>query len=576
MNGLRFRTNLQVQQLGPDSYCVLSEYETFLLEGVALKYLIPLIDGSRSYDEIVQRTAGIVGTDNVAQALSMLLKTGYLENAQTAGPVGINSFLAEIGTNYSDAKIAMNNTSIGLINLSNRPSGQMLTYFNDSGIKITNDASVYIVICDDYRDPRIDTINREFFHQKRPWLISKPHGHNYWIGPYFSNPEGPCWACLDTRLTRNRLFLRFSEALSNSRELICLNIESIDSSLAQAMGALVNQVLRICLNRYNPILNTHLCVFDTLNISSTWHYVTRRPECHVCGASVPGAPANAYRAITNSFAETLLGGSRLESVDVTFERFRHHVSSITGVVSTLEPSPLNLTTPIRIFSAGHNFALGHSGPTVLRDTVRAFSSGKGRTAAEARTSALCEALERYSGVFQGNEGEVVASEKQLGEAAINPEDCMLFSNQQSEDRQKWLDRGSRFHVVPYKFDSGALIEWTSVTSLFSKVRRYLPTSYLYYGYPVDEAKFFCWADSNGCAGGTSFDDACLQGLFELIERDAVSMWWYNQYNAPAANPTLCNDPYYDGLHEYYKRIGREYWVLDLPNDFDVPVYCAFL
>ena len=210
----------------------------------------------------------------------------------------------------------------------------------------------------------------------------------------------------------------------------------------------------------------------------------------------------------------------------------------------------------------------------LKDGLRTHSSGKGRTDAQARTSALCEALERYSGVYRGDEIRVNASFKQLGSDAIDPRHSMLYSEKQYAEREKWLARRSRFQVVPLPFQENDAIDWTPVWSLTQKRRRYLPTSYLFYNYPSPPQQFSCWADSNGAAAGITSEEAMLQGLLELVERDAVSLWWYNRANCPEVELGSFDDGYISEIHSFYKSKSREVWVLDITSDFGIPVCVA--
>ena len=57
------------------------------------------------------------------------------------------------------------------------------------------------------------------------------------------------------------------------------------------------------------------------------------------------------------------------------------------------------------------------------------------------------------------------------------------------------------------------------------------------------------ADSNGNAAGSSIEDAVLQGALELIERDAVALWWYNRSRLPAVDLDSFNDPWIEELRE---------------------------
>jgi ribosomal protein S12 methylthiotransferase accessory factor len=104
--------------------------------------------------------------------------------------------------------------------------------------------------------------------------------------------------------------------------------------------------------------------------------------------------------------------------------------------------------------------------------------------------------------------------------------------------------------------------------------KYLPTSYCYYGYPNPEHEFFCWADSNGNAAGNTLEEAIYQGFLELVERDSICLWWYNRVQRPAVDLDSFDEPYIRSLKAYYESINREFWVLDLTADMEIPTFAA--
>ena len=65
-----------------------------------------------------------------------------------------------------------------------------------------------------------------------------------------------------------------------------------------------------------------------------------------------------------------------------------------------------------------------------------MSAGKGVTDAQAKASVIyaCEGLERYSGVYRGDEPRRRARLDELGDQAIRLNDCLLFSEQQYRER----------------------------------------------------------------------------------------------------------------------------------------------
>ncbi len=151
---------------------------------------------------------------------------------------------------------------------------------------------------------------------------------------------------------------------------------------------------------------------------------------------------------------------------------------------------------------------------------------------------------------------------------------MLFSDSQYANRKAWHAACNHpFQYVPEPFDPKVPIEWSPVWSLTLQRVRYLPTAYCYFNYKGPHPAF-CKADSNGNAAGNSLEEAVLHGYNELVERDCVSMWWYNRLNRPQLDISTFNVPYAETMQRYYKQLKRVFWVLDLTNDLEVPTFAA--
>ena len=87
---------------------------------------------------------------------------------------------------------------------------------------------------------------------------------------------------------------------------------------------------------------------------------------------------------------------------------------------------------------------------------RGRSGGKGSTRIQAQVSAMCEAIERYSGVYRGEAFEVRASYRDLDVRAYRPNELMLMSDHQFDHRDAWnAGHRSSYHKVPVPFDDGA-------------------------------------------------------------------------------------------------------------------------
>jgi ribosomal protein S12 methylthiotransferase accessory factor len=267
------------------------------------------------------------------------------------------------------------------------------------------------------------------------------------------------------------------------------------------------------------------------------------------------------------------GGHRALSAQSMLERYGHLLSPITGVVKDIRrdtrgPELLN------VYRAGHNLALGPRHMSELRASLRQESSGKGRTALDAQVGALCEAVERISGLWQGDEARIRGSLRSLGPDCVHPGHCQLWDERQFAARAATNAGGHPFHQVPEAFDPDAVLDWSPVWSLTRGRRLLLPTSLLYYNVPDRLGRRMVHADSNGCAAGGTLEDAALQGLLELVERDAVALWWYNRTRQPAVDLDALGDPWTAQVRQAHAELGREVWALDLTSDLGIPVVAA--
>ena len=262
------------------------------------------------------------------------------------------------------------------------------------------------------------------------------------------------------------------------------------------------------------------------------------------------------------------GGYRTVTSRATVSRFRKHVSPLTGVVTRLERIDAELPMNTNYF-AQHNFSAPAHSIDQLRSGLSGGSFGKGSTAEQGEASALMESIERYSGIFQGDE---IRTTRSFGDfapgEAILPNDIQLFSDTQFKHR--FLQQPDDSHPVPEPFDASAKAEWSPVSSLRDKRFKYLPTGLLYFFYGGFHT------DSNGCAAGNTRDEAIVQGFLELIERDAYAIWWYNRVQRAEVDLAQFDDFYVRDLQSQFAEAGRKLWVLDITSDLGIPTYVAMM
>jgi ribosomal protein S12 methylthiotransferase accessory factor len=247
------------------------------------------------------------------------------------------------------------------------------------------------------------------------------------------------------------------------------------------------------------------------------------------------------------------------------------VSPLTGVVSRLERIQADLPLNTNYY-ATHNF----SGPSEtvheLRAGLSGGSFGKGSTAEQGEASALMEAIERYSGIFQGDE---IRAKRRFADFpsgdAIPPNEVLLFSDAQVRQARTPTPGSEAPNGLPALFDKSGRIEWSPVWSLRDARFKYLPTTLMYFFYRGAAA--FA-ADSNGCAAGNTREEAIVQGFLELVERDAYAIWWYNRLQRPELDLGPFDDSYVRDLKMQLAQTGRRLWVLDVTSDLGIPTFVA--
>lgn len=571
----KLKEKYHVESVAGEGVFLLAERETHVLEGRPLEYVVPWLDGQRSVEDIVAACARDVQPQTVHQALDLLARAGHLDDGAQGLDVRQAAFWSELGVDTYYAQAVLAHTPVTVRTFGQVDGHSFIAAMHAIGLRNDPAGVVCVALVDDYLHPGLPALNAECLMRGTPLLLVKPVGIRLWLGPLIMPGRTACWQCLESRLRGNREVEAYVERRTGKSGPLPLTRARTPLGEMQAHSMAAMQLGRWIVTGQTA-LESRVMVADVIAYSFEFHQVVRRPQCPACGDANCGSLAGRPLEILDRGATvSRQGGLRSEPPEAVYARLSHHVSPFTGIVNAVTPALWHGSGPIRTYMAGHNFALKSDHLWFLKDGLRTSSSGKGRTDAQARTSALCEALERYSGVFRGDEPRRSASFRGLGAEAVDPRDCMLYSPQQYRDREAWLARGARFQVVPLPFDDDAMIDWTPVWSLTQRRQRLLPTSYLYYNYPNPDGQFFAWADSNGAAAGATPEDAMLQGLLELVERDSVALWWYNRLPRPTVDlDSFGDDGFLASMREFYRQHGREFWVLDLTADLDIPCFVA--
>ncbi|MGI6775078.1 YcaO-like family protein [Acetomicrobium sp.] len=158
-------------------------------------------------------------------------------------------------------------------------------------------------------------------------------------------------------------------------------------------------------------------------------------------------------------------------------------------------------------------------PTLLNDPPRE-SFGKGVTLEQSLASAMMEAIERYCGQRFSHSKIINVSYEKVKDYALNPYEFnfptvpLKCKNCASRDKDCFQEL------------TNVCQEWSWGYSLIHKKPVLIPSALVYYPYISASGISFMFNDTGGLASGNTLEEAILQGISEVIERDAL----YYAYN----------------------------------------------
>ncbi|MEH2326904.1 MAG: TOMM precursor leader peptide-binding protein [Nostoc sp.] len=557
---------------------LLSERNANFVNGHIYQILMPLLNGKHTVDQIIDLLIqSNVSASEIYYALMLMEQKGYIIDSDESLPSNLSIFCQHLNIDPHTAYQRLQTTKVAIKSFgSHLPSDEFRKILESLHIQVSSTAGdIEVVLTDDYLQNGLKSFNEEALKLAKSWMLIKPVGTIVWIGPIFIPGKTGCWQCLAQRLRNNKPVERFIERHQGISTSLTPPLGSLTATSQTALGMAATEIFKWIVQGENKRLEGMLVTHDTISFETQNHVLVKRPQCPSCGDRI-GFNAEPYPMVLGHRQKnfTLDGGHRCFSPEETFKKYQHHISPLTGVVRGIGKIDQNSHTLIHTYVARHHFATVFDDLNALRQNISGRSAGKGKTDQQGKVSALCEAIERYSGVFQGNEIRQKGSYEQLISQAIHPYACMNFSQSQYSDRHNWNANCSGwFQKIPEPFDEEKQIEWTPVWSLTHQQFKYLPTAYCYYGYPNFPMPD-CWADSNGCAAGNTIEEAILQGFMELVERDCVALWWYNRLKKPQVDLDSFDDPYFQAMKKYYQRIDRQLWVLDITSDLNIPTFVA--
>jgi ribosomal protein S12 methylthiotransferase accessory factor len=414
-----------------------------------------------------------------------------------------------------------------------------------AGVRSTTAGGLRIVAVPDYLDPQIESIHRSFLDLRQPWMLAKPEGAEVWVGPIMVPGRTACWRCLESRLLEHRWLQSQMTPFLDHRSP---KAYTSTYRLRVAAEYVAQEACRWLLEAPGT-LEDAIWSFSWETLEARRHAVVRRPQCADCGSPRIIAPARI--ALGVGTADVTL---RARDASATLQMLEPLASPITGILRRFES--VNLDLPRGMHAWGGIYC-----PNVPPSSRRmggvliepAVCGGIGSSREEAQAACLAEAVERYSLQFCGQEPYVDGSLVALGPSAIHPNDVLLLRDSQFNEEEP--------------------VEWFEGWSLTQNRARFLPLALTVLDYCVPQKWSTPEANSTGCAAGSTIEEAIVHGILELIERDAVSIWWYNQVELAEVDPTGLEGEA-AAIHAHLRSAGWSVRLHDITTDLAIPVAAA--
>ncbi|GEM_PF-4878153 len=405
------------------------------------------------------------------------------------------------------------------------------------------DSDLMVLVAQNYFQEEIEA---ELANSQRPVLLWVPYGDQVSVGPLYDGTETTCYQCFRKSVIRNCL----SDFDTGPLEYPAI-VSKVNLKLA--VGLLEQELSKI---HKSDFLKQNVVLFNAAFRNYEICEVYSSPGCKLCNIDYDETLRN---------VAFLPGTLRESSSSEAFKKVKKLVNPLTGV--------LNKIIPNNNMAPGATIGLSSLGikSKFLIDNV-AFSMGKGSSKELSELSCIGEAVERSTmsnfhrtGFLTGELATLRADYE-----CISPDDLELFSEKQRLDWKKLPENSFKYKAgvfVSPRLDPSEPIDWKRSFNLTRNEECLLPCSYLYRWDLLSDEEIYCVPNSTGMASGFNTPEAIIHGTMELIERDAVGMWWYNELSLPEIKVKDLSSDFCFSVFNFFKHRGRLVHLLYAKTDY---------
>ena len=349
-------------------------------------------------------------------------------------------------------------------------------------------------------------VNKAALHHKKIAAFCSLDGDVNWIGPIVYPNETACFMCFRMRSIACEddftAAMAFEEKRDKHRSSSQDREPTFMPGASVAAGILASELLKTLTACGRHAIAGRVLEWDILQGRMAEHEILRQPNCPVCSKKNflnPDFPP--FEELSDKATGQPLSG--LES---------RLVSKRTGIIRSLTRYQKAFGEPDwpRIYRAEI------ANMRFMSEKTDAFqvASGKGFSADAARTSAMGEAVERYSGSIWAEDHIMRCPRNHITENTLDPARLVLYNEEQYQN-------------LPYHpLQEDSVLGWVRGRSFPSGLTIQVPAQPTLMSYrPVSGEMNLCQVTSNGLAAGPTLAEAAFRATLEVIERDAFISTW---------------------------------------------------
>lgn len=401
------------------------------------------------------------------------------------------------------------------------------------------------IIVTNFDQNNIDEIILEKIKNNKNSLILHIHySVNYAsVTILFSDNDKGCFRCFEKQYNQNKGLI----ISDNSKKFYISNINY------KKEMKIINDIIKIIVNNLkknsSKKTDSYIVWYKSLKIEKV--NIIKLENCCFCKTMV-----NDYKLIFNLDEEFFY--------DFSSFRIKKDLP-ITEMKSFLHNHTYGLFQAIYKYYDSHFIPMVCSefNDVTTGNKIRSF--GRSFNMKNIEILSMLEALERYSGMIPRKKKSIINSNYfKIKNNAINPEKFILNYDKNIE----------KFGYEKYNPEKN--YNWIWAYSWKNEKNVLIPEQIAYFDINKYPDKRFVYETSNGIAIGGSLQEAILYGLFEVIERDAFLLSWYNRYKPKKIKIESIKDKKILEIIKIVEFSGYKIHIFDITTENLVPSIWALI